>query len=1107
MAVLGFSAQYQDMATPGLSSLGRTYDRVRSTVSGLTSAVEKNTQRLQTISLGAGIASLGLFKLAGGMKNFFGTAADEAMEFQVASKNLQFMLRATTAEMKDLNAEAFKIGNETLFSATEASKAWYQLVSFGLGGVVKLASGAEKGIAQLALRSTLNFSTMSAGTVDLAESAAFAGQLVNKLNIDMSKVRFDERGREITLLDRAMDMLAKTTQITGFQVRDFPIAFNSMRSALQDVNMELPTAMAMAGVMKTMGLSAADAGHMMVGLNRRVSMFASKVMTVEAFQKMGRGTGARAKMREYWIKQIFPGGVKEFEKAVTDARGNVGNMIDLFAKLQTVIEQKFGKEKTAGGFRRMGFLQKFFGDTMTQQGFRLMSQFRHELTENVYAVDEWGDHIVRGGKKVLLFSKGVHTGFRALKAMEAQIKMSQGEAAKYTKMMEQTTWGLKKLQQGVRQTFMIVLGQHVLPILNKFYQVLFKIVSAMGDFARAHPIITKILVVLGLTTTALIAMGAVAAGAIAVFSFMTLQFGKVGAGLFSTANFFKKVTVSATSATAAVGRYNMATKTMGAPLAGGALPKKGTSILRTGKGGVLSDVADKTKGVTVAGGKSYTIWNKILGLFKRMGGFLKSALLKLKSFWRIGGILGGVFLIVAGVVNIIKKNIFGVGDALGALRSWFMRYIVQPFIDFGNMIKRMFIKVRFILMALFTDKVYAEDIEFLGKDALGLIDLLNTGFFKFVRNIIVFFRRVGWAIDEVRQKLGYLFDGISDMAMVGGGIGLLMGVLFGPGGMIIGGIIGSVLGSIVGIIINMIKNWSQFRKDAGKVWESFKRSVFLAIGDLGKAWKKFVSWLANWWHKTVQKLPRPIRFLVDVFEFVFVSIIKGIGIVISTIADIFRGESAVSRWVERVWDSITGVFGRLWSWIKTSRFGRFMSTLWDGVVSGAKFAWQEISGILNKITAGFTSLAEKIGSVFSSIWGNIKSGFYKFLSTVYGAMAILPGQRGERYRAASLGYTIAAEGKIDSKMVSGLGELAPGVDKKKIASIVEGVEFASSREGEKKVVTFNFGDISGLDADQLSEAVQKALREKDRNLLENMDELRVTEGGDTSKVVLSKSLK
>ena len=112
--------------------------------------------------------------------------------------------------------------------------------------------------SKIALESTLNFATMSQGLVSLADSAKFAGALVNKFGMDLSRVRIDETGQRITALDRAMDMLARTAQITGFQIRDFPIAFNSLRTAAREANMDLETTLTLMGALKTTGMSAAE---------------------------------------------------------------------------------------------------------------------------------------------------------------------------------------------------------------------------------------------------------------------------------------------------------------------------------------------------------------------------------------------------------------------------------------------------------------------------------------------------------------------------------------------------------------------------------------------------------------------------------------------------------------------------------------------------------------------------------------------------------------------------------------------------------------------------------------------------------------------------------
>lgn len=1151
MAVLGFISTYTDRATPGLGRLGATYERLKLRVNTLTGAIDQNSRTLTRMGLGLGVASFGLFAVYNKLGAVWKKSVDEAQKFEVAEKNLRYALglSAKTAEndakMQGVRNEAFKIGADTLYSATEAAQAWYNLVSFGLSGstkmfdqhgnsLIKQGKHVERNLAEIATRATLDFATMSAGTVSLDEAASFAGQIVNKLGLDLSRIKTDEAGNEMNQLSRAMDKMARATILTGFQVRDLPIAFRSMRSVLGDLNMDLETSLAMTGIWNTLGLEAADAGHMMVSLGRKTFQFAGKALRQEMEAAIGVGKGGkgnmRAKRRDYWVNKVF-GSPAEMNKALQDARGDVGNLIDFYAKIQDYIEKKYGKE--GAGLKKGAFLQQFFGEVQSMQGFQMLAKYKFVTDKDIYQVDEWGEKVkdAKGNWIKLAEANKEFTGFKAVQMMAAAIKDSAGEARTYAKMMEESSWGLKKLQEGVRQTFMILVGEHVLPILNKFYKALYWVFNRLSDFARTHPYITKVAVVFGLVATAVIGVGAVLAGLIAMFSFMSGQLVRVVTGLKATAASYFLVAKGAASATASTAAYNAANM-----LGGKGTAAKGASS--------ATDILTTTANVgTMAKGSVFArMWSVIVGWISRAGKLIVSLGPKLLRVAKIGGIVAAIAGIIYGAFEMVKKNVWGIGDAFVAVGNWFKTYIVQPIMDFVDTIRRFLVKIRFILMALFTDEVYAEDVRFLGAESLDLIDMLNNGFFKFIRSIIVFFRYIGDAIDKVKKLFDFMGEGMGEMSMMLGGVGALIGTaVAGPLGAVVGGLIGLLVGGLVAAIVNVVRNWDTFKERMVTFVKEIPDLLYKAWQVLKDGFFGLVEWLAEKWSNFVQGLPGPVRFVIDVIETIvlgiaavigwFVSMtfkaIKGfIGLVVkipagakALVRGVVSAFTAVATFFEDIFKTIgktvLGFFSWIWSKIKDTAFGKFLSGVGSALTKSLGAAWSALSSIggaiYDQVASGFDSawtvvkrLVDQLGEWMSIIWEKIKAGFYSVIAVLYKARltgsVTKAGQA--QYGAEYLGYSMRAEVTPSSKAIKEFAA-REGINVASLVDILQDIKRTGTvGENGQRVMNFNFPNMpASMTTDELHDLIQKLFNEAGVNLYDYMDEFRVNvdRGADRSK--------
>lgn len=494
--VLGFAAEFKDRASASMARLGQSYQNLRSKASGAVAGLMADQSKMMTLGMVGGAMAMAGSKITG----FFKKAANEAETFEVAMANLGFVTKALPSDMAEMKKFVLDLGASTIYSAKEVAEAWTNLVTAG---------GLDAKVAKAAVEDTMNFSTMSAGTVDLSTAADFAAAMINKfqLRVDGAGSSVMINGKRVTELTRAFDMLAQSTIYTGFKMRDFPIAFNSMRTAAMNMNMSIQDSVTLMGTLRAAGMQPAEAGLALNQISTGVSMFAAKLVKLEE-GVMGRTGGKRDQM----VYKLF-GGKDAFQKALSDSKGDVGRLFDFYDKALAGLE---AYEKGKGGLLAMGMTRELMKTSAAQSAMKIFSLQKFTVPEGgIQQVDKWGRFIDKFGKVVTdrtkavqLFAAGVElTGIQAMRARSAMIAMSSGVSASYKNMIERTSWGIKKLKEGIVQNFMIVLGEAILPVLNAFREVIAKVVSFITKLFIAVPILPKILGPLGLLAGVLLLVG------------------------------------------------------------------------------------------------------------------------------------------------------------------------------------------------------------------------------------------------------------------------------------------------------------------------------------------------------------------------------------------------------------------------------------------------------------------------------------------------------------------------------------------------------------------------------------------------------------------------
>jgi TP901 family phage tail tape measure protein len=431
---IGILLDYQDRASAKMLKTQRVFSQTQQTAEQLAEAVEKNNEKfnkLAGMSAGVAMAGVGLQMSGNKVLGVLREAVEESKTFELELADLGIILGATSEEMALLEKRALETGMATMFSPQETVQGMQALAAAGMDLDQVLGS----------LNHALDLVAMSGGAISLEEGAGVLASTLNKFNLDVSQA------------ERVADMFAHIANLTNFGVEDMSAFINSLGTAPTKIGRTLEEMLAMGGMLSNIGQQSAQAGATVQGFGRQLIMIT---------QQLERGKGMKVDV----LKEL---GLDE--QSFWDAEGKMLSMVEVFQNIT---------EATAGltDMERATALQRLFGD---QAGNMINAV---EGASRAYLVlDE------ATGKYIETSAEGKTTFEDVVKGLSD----IGGTARASAKMMEETFWGVEKIKEGVQQTFRVLLGQTVMPILNKFYQGLSGILEKIVNFGYEHPKFMKAL--------------------------------------------------------------------------------------------------------------------------------------------------------------------------------------------------------------------------------------------------------------------------------------------------------------------------------------------------------------------------------------------------------------------------------------------------------------------------------------------------------------------------------------------------------------------------------------------------------------------------------------
>ncbi len=238
---------------------------------------EKTSQRTASSAQAIGNIGMKVAVVGGAMLGAFGVAANAAATFEQKMSGVKAVSHATTGEMKKLSDAALKAGADTVFSASDAAEAEAELAKAGIA-VKDILGGALTGALSLA----------AAGQLELADAATISAQAMNIFKLegkdvghiaDVLAAGANKSAADVKQLGDALRQGGLVAAQTGLNLEETTGALaafadsalvgsdagTSLKTMLQRLT---PQSAEAADLMKSLGITAYDAGGSFVGLEK-----------------------------------------------------------------------------------------------------------------------------------------------------------------------------------------------------------------------------------------------------------------------------------------------------------------------------------------------------------------------------------------------------------------------------------------------------------------------------------------------------------------------------------------------------------------------------------------------------------------------------------------------------------------------------------------------------------------------------------------------------------------------------------------------------------------------------------------------------------------------
>ena len=897
---LGIYINYEDKASTGLMRTSASFENARRTAMGMVGSMNEMSEKMAHLSMvSQGVYRVGdtLSSIGRGVMGALKGCTNEATSFQSELQQLKFITGTTGAEFERLRRVAVQTGIDTAFSPQEATRAMYELKSAGLSTNDMLKS----------LKATLDLVAVSGGKIKLGDGASLMASTLKKFNMDASESV------------RVANELSQATKVSNFHFEDFSAFMNSLQSAPSTLKRPLHEFLAVGGMLRNIGQGAAQAGSTVNGFGRQLVTL-SRQMEYQA--KLKNRTTAQMKFDA--MKQM---GLDAH--TIWDSTGALRPLNEILTSLITQMAGMSDKKKAI-------ISQTLFGD---------------QAKNLLFAVDSASKSMLKYDEATGKYVMTTKDGKMDVNQMTEAIKNSNGVAKQGSDEILKTAWGINKLWEGSKQTFQILLGQTILPIIGKFIQGMTKVLNVVIAFLDKHPFMAKVLGLgTGLAGLFLLATGGVLK--------LMANVGMAIAGFVMFAN--------------TIGAFGMSFLGVTSKAEGFML------ILRTLGGKFLNLFGIVSKGALVTAGLYFAWKTDFLGLRSIVTYFSNGVKTAFSEANQIVGMSANDFV---GHINHLASS--------SSLFDKIILRIVQ-------------VKTFWVALSEAWNTNTLSDENLKKMNALGLMPLLNTiiglkhkfeafceGFKEGWKNVSNFMLGLVKSMMKQIDKLGQYFQPLSGKVEdfnktlnkadftkwkdLGGTIAYVVSIL---GGLWASSKVISVITTAMNILGGALGMAFRF---AGLVFRglglitSIVPTVLGAIGTIITAILGFFG--------IVVTLPAWLVGLIAVaITTIVVLIVQHWEAIKQFFCDI---GNSIGQFFSDLWNSICeGVSGM------ASSVGEFFSDLWNSICEGASSVWNGICEALSPLINFFSGLFEVISGIIDIAWSVIYNGAVIWWELVKGAIRL-----------------------------------------------------------------------------------------------------------------------
>lgn len=325
------------------------------------------------------------FMVGYGLYNFLNETIDQAYELDKALTQLRVRSNLIVTQTMDENSKtaqrmneqytilqekALRIGKDTALSNQEAVLGMSKLFSLGnsYSTILGNVSGATEGLMDKVVRlyevmgmelpidqvsmlmdSTIKkFSFLGREINETTEGYEYFVQMAKQAGIALEDINeLSPQQRMLAAADYVSDIYTQARTLTALEPRDFQQLVRSMRAAgsQEYYSEKLSELTAMGGLMRTAGLTPADAGVAMVNIQRALGMMASDV----AARGGQRKKGTLAMLAQMFGMDVTKEDTAELATLVSDPETgkfkSIANILKLFNTMMTDVKPELVEER------------------------------------------------------------------------------------------------------------------------------------------------------------------------------------------------------------------------------------------------------------------------------------------------------------------------------------------------------------------------------------------------------------------------------------------------------------------------------------------------------------------------------------------------------------------------------------------------------------------------------------------------------------------------------------------------------------------------------------------------------------------------------------------